>query len=462
MQDKNNREPNPALIDNAWLQMEQQLNQAMPQKKRRAIWWWASLAGLAVLLLNIYLFGKGDEQEPLKAKFVPEPATIVADKAYEQQQNNDKQTKSLLNEDQTKVASVAGNPLPSSREAIRSEEQTAIEVFQEASPEEKNKRIENVNNGRENSAPASRAIVEVQSSTVVTTREVPTPENTSSLTTEIPVSVSSKRSEATTLLVNTLPPSISAFLPIPRDPTSSRYLGIQLPVKVTEVKPISPWHYYLEGQGGISLATTDYRNIAVGAGVQRDFGAKWNAELGMQYQLNKRSFFAGENQRNSSFSEDLLGTLGSGYAVERTAAFQNLETARLNLYVGGSYQLSPRISFGVAIQASYFTSAFAVFESSSIAVSQPVENVSNDLRVDFYDSVLSVYDLDTITNAVTGPYTIDTNRWQWSLNSSARYRFAQHWEANLQYQHHLTEWPSKEGSFGGLSALQVGLRYYLR
>ena len=124
--------------------------------------------------------------------------------------------------------------------------------------------------------------------------------------------------------------------------------------------------------------------------------------------------------------------------------------------------MTPRFSVGMGIQGSYFTNAFAVFESSSTAVSQPIENDPNDLRVDLYEGVLSVYDLDTITNAVTGPYAIDTNRWQWSINGNARYRFAKHWEAALQYQHHLTAWPSKEEPFGGLSALQVGIRYYLR
>ena len=48
MQDKDKRTLDPALMDNAWLQMKQQLDQEMPQKKRRAIWWWtAGLAGLA-------------------------------------------------------------------------------------------------------------------------------------------------------------------------------------------------------------------------------------------------------------------------------------------------------------------------------------------------------------------------------------------------------------------------------
>jgi len=452
MQDKNKSELDPALIDNAWLQMEQQLNEAMPQKKRRAIWWWAGLAGLAILFLNIYLFGKGNEPKSLEDEFISEPAAIVAEMEHNQEPNNHELIQSVPGEDQMTVALVEEQPLLQEQGPTGTSAQTAIPFLQETPIKERDNDIENTAIHKEDPTLDPSVVAEPQSTVIIATNEIPTLENAPSKPLETPALASSEQTEAANDILETLPTSDFRLL------TSD----FQLPVEPTKVKPISPWHYYLEGQGGFSLSTTDYSSIAAGVGVQRDLNTKWSAELGMQYQRNQRSLLFGNNT-NNDLADEFVGSLGSGYAVERSLAFQNIETTRWNLYLGGLYQCSPRVSFGLAVQGSYFTKAFAVFDNASAVVVQPNELESNnDLRVDIYDNVLSVYDLNTATNAVSDPYPLGAERWQWSLNSSARYRFAQHWEAALQYQHHLTGWPSKEEPFGGLSALQVGLRYYLR
>ncbi len=453
MQDKNNKGLDPALIDNAWLQMEHQLNLAMPQKKRRAIWWWAGFAGLAILLLNIYLFSKDSGYQPEPA-FITNKENIVASKANNQVQNTEQQNNTPSSEALSATAPVAAAiPLQQEYGFAPGVTEVATPLFQSAATNEENESTEKTPNTENNLVPTEISIPNAEGTTVVAANEVLTNKNAPSATQETPVVVALERSASTKLAATQMLPTISDF----RFPTSD----FKLPVKVTEVKPIHSWHYYLEGQAGASLATTDYSSIAIGGGAQRDFGAKWGMELGLQYQLNQRSFFPRRDQANVS-ADELVGALGSGYAVERALAFQNLETARLNLYVGGTYQFSPRISFGLAVQGSYFTKAYAIFEDASSLVAEPIGIMNSDLRVDLYDSELSVYDLDTTTNLVSEPYPLNTYRWQWSLNSSARYRFAQHWEAVLQYQHHLTAWPNKEEPFGGLSAMQVGLRYYLR
>ena len=455
MQDKNNKGLDPAFIDSAWLQMEQQLDMAMPQNKRRAIWWWAGFAGIAVLFLNIYLFSKSEEAKPLEAEFVYEPAAVVADEANEHAQNNSELTSSVAVDDQGTVVSVEENSLPPGREDIRSEKQVTIPFFQETPVNNEGDPIENTAIRIENSASVSRVISHPETTTIIAANELLTPENTTSAILESPVPSPSTRTEATNHAVETLPLLISDF----RFPPDTSGSDFELPIEVAKVKPINPWHYYLEGQGGFSLTKTDYSSVAAGAGLQRDLNNKWGLELGIQYQFNQHI----GNNANNEFADEFLGTSGSGgYAVERTFAFQNIETTRWNLYLGGLYQCSPRISFGLAMQGSYFTKAFAVFENGSAVVATPIESNADDLRVDIYNNVLSVYDLDTTTNTISDPYPLDANRWQWSLNSSVRYRFAQHWEATLQYQHHLTAWPSKEEPFGGLSAMQAGLRFYLR
>jgi hypothetical protein len=450
MQDKNNKGLDPAFIDNAWLQMEQQLDIAMPQKKRRVIWWWVGFAGIAVLFLNIYLFGKNDEPKPLEAEFVSEPAAMVADKANEQAQNNSGLAPSVAVEDQRTVASVEENSLPQERETIRTKEQATIPPLQETPRNNEGDPIEDTAIRIENSTPDPRVISNTENTAIIATDEVLIPENTPSAILETPVSSPSKRTEATNLAIGALPLLISDF----RFPTSD----FELPIEVAKVKPINPWHYYLEGQGGFSLAKVDYSSVAVGAGVQRDLNHKWRMELGIQYQLNQRI----GNNNDNELADEFLGTSGSIYAVERTFAFQNIETTRWNLYLGGLYKFSPRLSFGLALQGSYFTQAFSVFENGSTVVAMPTESDLNEVRVDIYNNGLSVYDLDTVTNSISDPYPLAANRWQWSLNSSLRYRFAQQWEAALQYQQHLTGWPSKEEPFGGLSGIQVGLRFYLR
>ncbi|WP_020539401.1 hypothetical protein [Lewinella cohaerens] len=453
IQDNKDRELDPALIDNAWMQMEQELDRAMPRKKRGAFWWLTGLAGIVVLLLNIYLFGKGSGQNSSVPAVVTEKEAVIADNTNTAEQNVYQQNDELLSETPTPTVPVEGRLVEQEVASSFAVEQAPTSSFQQAPIDEENDRSENTIDYQTDPAPSS-IIVNAEGSTRLNnvTAELLVNENRPSIVSETSELITANRSPAVTA-ISYLLPTISDF------PFSTA--NSHLPVNVAEVKPVSPWNYYLEGQGGVSLTTADYSSIAIGAGVQRDLGTKWNVELGAQYQLNKRSFFVGRNQDNA-FADELQPNTGSGYSVERTLAFQNLETSRLNLYLGGSYQVSPRFSLGMSVQGSYFTKAFAIFESSSTAVNQPLENDPNGLRVDLYEGVLSVYDLDSITNAVNGPFAIDANRLQWSLNGSARYQFAKHWEAALQYQHHLTAWPSKQEPFGGLSALQLGLRYYLR
>ncbi|MGH1435410.1 MAG: hypothetical protein ACRBG0_13245 [Lewinella sp.] len=453
IQDNKDRELDPALIDNAWMQMEQELDQAMPRKKRGAFWWLAGLAGIVVLFLNIYLFGKGSGQNSSGRAFVAEKEAVIADNTNTGEQNVYQQNDELLSETPTTAVPVEGRLVEQEVASSFAVEQASISSFQQAPVDEENDRTENTIDYETDPVPSS---IIVNNEERTTLNDVPAEllvnESIPSIVSETSEFITANRSREVT--------AISYLLPTISDGPLS-ISNSQLPVKVAEVKPVSRWHYYMEGQGGVSLSTTDYSSIAIGVGILRDLGNKWNVELGAQYQVNQRSFFVGRNQENA-FADELQPNLGSGYSVERTLAFQNLETSRLNIYLGGSCQLSPRFSLGMSVQGSYFTKAFAVFESSSTAVAEPVESDPNGLRVDLYEGVLSVYDFDSITNAVNGPFAIDANRLQWSLNGSARYQFAKHWEAAFQYQHHLTAWPSKQEPFGGLSALQLGLRYYLR
>lgn len=453
IQDNKDGELDPALIDNAWKQMEQELDQAMPQKKRRAFWWLAGLAGIVVLLLNIYLFGKGSGQNPSAPAFIAEKEAIIADNTSTHEQNAYEQSNEILPETPTTAVPAEGDLLEQEIASPLAAEQVPVSLFQQIPVDEENDRTGNTASYQTDPVLSSITVNTEENTTLSSVpAELLVNEDKPLIVPETSELITANRSPAMAAISDLLP-MISVF-PLPGS-------NLELPVKVAEVKPVSRWDYYLEGQGGVSLTTTDYSSIAVGLGVQRDLGDKWNIELGVQYQANQRSFFVGRNQDNA-FADELQPNLGTGYSVERTLAFQNLETSRLNIYLGGSYQVSPRFSLGMSVQGSYFTKAFAIFESSSTAVPQPLEDDPNGLRVDLYEGVLSVYDLDSITNAVNGPFAIDANRLQWSLNGSARYQFAKHWEVALQYQQHLTAWPSKQEPFGGLSALQLGLRYYLR
>lgn len=454
MQDNNNRKLDPALIDNAWLQMEKQLDQAMPQKKRRAvIWWWAGLAGLAILFLNIYLFSKdtGKPSVPIVEKEEAVVASTTSNNTVQSKQYEDvtPTEESSFSEDKP-TEEVSINPFVA---ALNTDQVDAPAVA-----------LSIANNADHHSNTAAEtdlimvngSLLEEESSHAITpVKGVDTEEEVASETPALALVPTTTPSESATWVTQQLP-AISN-LRIPLESSGSDFL---LPIQPSKVQPISPWHYYLEGQGGFSLATTDYHSVAGGIGLQRDITKKWLAELGVQYQFNQRSLLIGNNA-DRALAEEFSGALGSGYAVERSLAFQNIQTSRWNLYLGSLYQLSPRITLGLAVQGSYISNATAVLENASVVVAEPSLDIS-DLRVDLYDSVLSVYELDPTTNSVSDPYPIEAKRWQLSMNSSLRYRFAQHWEATLQYQRHLTGWPSKEAPFGGLSAVQFGLRYYLR
>lgn len=442
MQDKRNSKLDQALVDKAWLQMQEQLEVAMPQRKRRAFWWWwAGAIGVCLLLLTAFMLNTkplGTQLQiapPAAPRVVTETQPVANAELEEQHPENttnvttgqrpeavvQEQNSPGLNTTVLEKRALINTPAASASESVTSNltaPATTKLVVATVAPAADNQ----------------------EESVSITMTDVET-------TSEALTDVSRATMDAVANLPSVTPPLLS--------------LASSFPAKVTPVSSPKQWHYYLETQGGFSLSTTDYNSFALGAGVQRDIGNKFHAELGVQYQVNRRSLFDNTNSDLVSL-EEFSGSLGSQYALSVSAAYQNLQTTRYSAYLVGGYSLSPRWSVSGGIQASYFAKAYTVFGGEGTGVSEPATGEANGQRVDLYENTLSVYDLDTVTNAVRGPYPLNANRWQWSLNTSVHYRFAQRWEANLRYQRHLTAWPNKDEQFGGLDALQFGLRFYLR
>jgi hypothetical protein len=267
------------------------------------------------------------------------------------------------------------------------------------------------------------------------------------------------------------PPSRPAVEPSNRIPTinhqpSTHQSSLLLSHQPSTAPKQSPWNYYLETQAGFSLGDAIQGGFLIGGGVQRSLTNKIKLEAGLQYQWQRSSLLIGNNSDDINNTEALFDTIFpspvGAYNITLSTVTRDLAFNKLNLYVGGHFQVKPRLSLGLGWQTSYFTQAYVVVDAGELALAQGAAEDLDGNILDLYGGDVSIYERVANTNAVEGPYVLDVRRWQLSVNTSVRYRFARHWETSLQYQAHLTSWPNQDLTFGGGSTVQLGLRYYLR
>lgn len=451
MQDNSNTPFDPTLVDRGWLQLQQQLDQAMPQRRRRFLPWLLVAVGLVAVVSGSYVYFKGwssaasnqpvalgafpvqaasaewpDQNEPLR-----EPISASAvDKAAEEYLplgRNPKMAPNPALVAKSKRAKTAGTPKEAGFAALAG-------VPSGHTPATGNHQATTLRT--DDHALAASTAVAAPSATanpmISPARNVRLLNNLAVLTASPLVS-----------LAATSQPNIQLITP----------------------RRAGPWNFYAEGQGTTGLSESPAM-WAAGLGIQRKLSTRFSLEVGGQYQATKNTLSLSRN--DLSAAEDVLnqgtGTNYTEFTVNLDQAYQNLAFTRLNGLVNGVYALRPRLKLAAGFQASYYLNAYSQVSPESSSFNPPGTSASTDgtVRFDFYNSAVPVFSRDALTNVAADSFNLQTSRWQYAAQLGVRYELTPHWEVHGTLQQQLTAWPEKANRFGSDQFIQLGLRYYLK
>lgn len=446
MQDKSNMDSFELPVDQGWESMSAQLDEAMPQQRRRLFLWWWLLGLLLVGVVGGYAWaqinpGLDTETEPLTTE-VQQPVASTMEPAVSEtqaQSNASTTTKAETEPTETNTIKQAVSGNRTSGEITSFISQTETESDTRLAPLPK----EGVGLEQPSSTNNDQALSPAQVQNDVITASPLNP-------------------EVVTDVVETRP---LADITNPLDNRAIELLSFDKvdhpsELELTSVKRRRSIPLYVEAFGGESLVDP-FPSIAGGLGMEHRLGANLRLNTGLQYQVHRTQLFNSTSRSDALFSEAFPSAgIQNGAAYDISAAYQALETQRLNAYAQVSYAVHPRVHVGLGVQSGYFLKAKSEISGEALF---PDPNGTEDVsgvRVDLYDESVAPVSFDQFSNAYTAP--LEVRRWQWSALGMVSYRWHRAWSLELQYLRHLTHWPAQRETFGGPHNIQLGLRYYLR
>ena len=440
MQDKGSNDHFNFPVDQGWEQMQAQLDEVMPQKRRPFLWWW---------LLGLLLVGVVGGYAWSQINLFPGSET----------EGNPEPIESLRNDEpvaQTEIEST----LHSNTTAEQSIDDTAAEEVPAVNAQAPIQDIERTEITRLTSSIAPKE-----------THSTTTQPNSNQISEELEVIAASEHGESNAVAASSEPADLTEINNPPSvDPLKTRsVIAIVDQLQASPIQPLltekvestdlslidvkqpaSP-AIYVEAFGGESLVDP-FPSIAGGVGMEHKLG---------RYQIHRTQLFNGLSRSDAVQFESSIGSgVQNGNFYDINAAYRNLETKRFNAYAQVGYRIHPRIHIGLGAQSAYIFNASARLSGEDALSQDP--NGSEDLagvRVDLYDESIAAVSYSQFSNAAA---PLDVRRWQWTAMGSVSYRLHPAWSFEVQYLRHLTKWPAQGETFGGPHNLQFGVRYYLR
>lgn len=438
MQDRQHIDNDPTLVDRGWMQMQAQLDEVMPVRKRRFFPWWILLMLGLIGSLGAYNWVSSYEKSPLnKIEAKGTPASHLQETLPIAQVGSNEE---LINNVAPKSTAIPSSPRTGTNDskeltalAINTNVKDTKELFSEKIPVLKETTAFNtpVFDEEKIEKPSDVAIEESLKDSFLFEDE---------------------KNEKNTLGAKPIASLETIVFPL----LEERTISIE-----NEISNKSSKKSHLIIQAGAEIGFSGNPQAgSLGLAYQHSTNENFSYELGLNYQEVSVSLLSdalGGSERENLFVEGVgLAPNLQSYSISQ--AYDQLKIGKINVDFSIRKKISSRWSLLGGGQISYFTKASLLV--SNLSAADIYEEIL-DYKQDLYDEPLSVYTFDSISNRIGEPYQLEPNRWQFSALLGAHYKVSKRWELAVTYRKTLTKWPDNKNIYGANSFVGLELRYYL-
>lgn len=457
MPDNKQHEWDPGLVDRGWAQLSHQLDEVMPtrQRRRRAIWWWLPLLLLLGSGTAWWIIGEEvavEQTPPPTTTTVEEQAPIantsvitadVASSHLDEEYGQATITTSLTESSGNGVKYVTSQGL-----TVPTNEEDAL-------------------NRTSLSSSVSALGVRDQAITVATIDA-----NDSNGKLVVPDVAFEEKAELSRIANSSL-----QLLP------SKRLYPDLLPIspieqEVSIAKKIRKTHIYAIAEGG-QFFKNSWSFAAFGIGIDRAINKNWNWGASLHYRLAQANLFDDFSNRSRALSDlgiiseesnDIAVPVNNGAnrnSYDLAAVYRNIRSEQMGIRLNIGRRLSHRWKLFAGLEAIYYLDA--ILSTQPITPNGELFDLNND------DGEFSVYDnrirVDTAADNLLGSVTypavqsgasLSPQRWQLATQFGIDYRLSRGVSAQVSYRRQLTDWSALASNVEANSALQLGLKFWLR